>query len=227
MCDNIIVESVNKAIKYQKKFCSRSCGASYSNKIRVFKPEWKLKISDTLKQRYKNNGAWGNIRLKTDYKCIMCNININYRRKTCSKECLLKFKKQNPPLKRPGGYRKGSGRGKHGWYDGIYFDSTYELAYYIYCKNNNIDIKRCNEKYQYKNTKGEKRFYYPDFRVNGELVEIKGFLTPDVALKIKAVSEPVQLLMKKELNNVFKFVESKTNLKIKNLYQLYSDPTEG
>ena len=84
-CDSIITESAKKAKKYQKRFCSRSCGASHSNKIRDFKPEWRIKISDALKQRFKSSGAWGNIRSKVIYKCTVCNTNITYRRKTCSK----------------------------------------------------------------------------------------------------------------------------------------------
>ena len=125
----------------------------------------------------------------------------------------------------PGGYRKGSGRGKHGWYDGMHFDSTYELAYYIYCKLHNLDIKRCTDRYGYINTKGESRTYYPDFRVNGEIVEVKGYYTPDVALKIQAVNEPVKLLLPDNLKEVFAFVESYTGLRVEKLYKLYNSPT--
>lgn len=41
-----------------------------------------------------------------------------------------------------GGYRKGSGVGKSGWYNGIYCDSSWELAYVIYHIDNNLPIIR-------------------------------------------------------------------------------------
>ena len=90
----------------------------------------------------------------------------------CSNDCILQYRKLNPPINGSGGYRKGSGRGKHGWYDNIHFDSTYELAFYIFCKNKNIEIKRCEDTFEYINIDGNKRIYHPDFRVNGKITEI-------------------------------------------------------
>jgi predicted nucleic acid-binding Zn ribbon protein len=219
-CNNVFQESKFN-VKKQKKFCSRSCGASFNNKIRKMNPSWKNKISNTLKNRFIKNGSWGNIKEKKKYYCLTCNSPISYKRKTCSSECLLKFKKLNPPINGSGGYRKGSGRGKHGWYDNIYFDSTYELAFYIYCKNKNIEIKRCEDTFEYINIDGNKRIYHPDFRVNGKITEIKGYYTPNVDLKIKSVNEPIDIFYKENLKEIFQFVETYTNLKIKNLYKLY------
>lgn len=45
-----------------------------------------------------------------------------------------------------GGYNPGSGRGKKGWYKGFFCDSSWGLAYIIYCLDHNIDIKRNMEK---------------------------------------------------------------------------------
>jgi hypothetical protein len=41
-----------------------------------------------------------------------------------------------------GGYVKGSGRGKKGWYKGIFCDSSWELAFVIFCLETNKKIKR-------------------------------------------------------------------------------------
>ena len=87
--------------------------------------------------------------------------------------------------------------------------------------NKNIEIKRSKDVFQYINKKGEKRKYYPDFRINGKLTEIKGYYSPEVDLKLKSVNEPIDILYKKDLKEIFKFVENKTGLKIKNLYKLY------
>ena len=58
-------------------------------------------------------------------------------------------------------------------YDGKQFDSSWELAMYIYAKDNNEDIERepCKLEYTYNN---KTYYYYPDFKYKGELIEIKG-----------------------------------------------------
>lgn len=58
-------------------------------------------------------------------------------------------------------------------YDGIKFDSSWELIFYIYQIDHNNTISRCDKKLEYE-YKGEKHFYFPDFDVNGKLYEIKG-----------------------------------------------------
>lgn len=125
------------------------------------------------------------------------------------------------------GYRKGSGYGKHGWYNGIYCDSTYELAYLIYCLDHNIDIKRCDKSFEYK-LNNKKHKYYPDFIVNGIIIEIKGFDRGDVSIKMESVGKiPYKLLY---LNDLIPFMEyvAKTynkhfNNKNNNFYELYDN----
>lgn len=50
------------------------------------------------------------------------------------------------------------------------FDSSWEVAYWIWCKNNKKDIKRNTKKYKLPSG----RYIIPDFIVDGRLVEIKG-----------------------------------------------------
>lgn len=76
-----------------------------------------------------------------------------------------------------GGYRKGSGRGKSGWYKGIYCDSSWELAFIIYHIDKNIPIIRCKEKRTYL-FENKTYNYFPDFVVDNLVYEIKGFKTP-------------------------------------------------
>lgn len=59
------------------------------------------------------------------------------------------------------------------FYDNTYFDSSWELYYYIYMKDRGYNIKR--------NTRGleyfigdNKHLYFPDFDIDGQLIEIKG-----------------------------------------------------
>ena len=58
-------------------------------------------------------------------------------------------------------------------YNNLKFDSSWELAFYIYCidKGKNIVRETCSFTYNYNGTDYS---YFPDFRVNGALVEIKG-----------------------------------------------------
>ena len=66
-------------------------------------------------------------------------------------------------------------------YDGKFFSSAPEIAYYIWLKDNNIDFTyqpKCDIYYEFN---GKKHKYFPDFLVEGRLVELKGdqFLKED------------------------------------------------
>ena len=58
-------------------------------------------------------------------------------------------------------------------YYGVLFDSSWELAVWIYCIDHNIPIVRSPFIYEYDDN-GKVRNYYLDFWINGELIEIKG-----------------------------------------------------
>lgn len=66
------------------------------------------------------------------------------------------------------------GRCHYGTYKGFHCDSSYELAFVVYCLEHNIDIVRNKTgfKYQYNN---QEHLYYPDFIVNNEYIEIKNY----------------------------------------------------
>jgi len=54
-----------------------------------------------------------------------------------------------------------------------YFDSSWELAVWIWAKENNFEIKREPVEINYE-FGGESHSYFPDFEINGKLIEIKG-----------------------------------------------------
>ena len=59
-------------------------------------------------------------------------------------------------------------------YDGKHFDSKYEIAYYVWLKDNGIDFEyQPNISFEYEYN-GQMHKYFPDFRVNDNFVEIKG-----------------------------------------------------
>ena len=59
------------------------------------------------------------------------------------------------------------------FYMGTNFDSSWELAFWIFNIDNGNSIKRCDKSFEYFYN-NEKHTYTPDFEVNGKLYEIKG-----------------------------------------------------
>lgn len=97
---------------------------------------------------------------------------------TPEKEIARKRKIAESMKKNPlaGGRRIGSGRGKKGWYKGIYCDSSWELAYLVYYLDHGKNIKRCKEHREYI-FNNEKHIYIPDFVTDEGIIEIKGYKT--------------------------------------------------
>lgn len=96
-----------------------------------------------------------------------------------------------------GGYRPGSGRGKKGWYKGIQCDSSWELAFVLWCELRDRPVKRATKIFQYR-YKGKLREYHPDFRYKTadgawKYLEIKGYISEQWLAKKAAF--PKELLV--------------------------------
>lgn len=219
----------------KKKFCSRRC----SNLNRSPRTEQsKQKTSNTIKTRIQKEGKWGAMAhkhilnyTKNKQICPICNKEFevhkyNKTRIYCSKKCYNNDIGKQFVKYSSGGYRKGSGRGKSGYYKGFWCDSTYELAYLIYCLDHKIDIQRNKQGYKY-SWHGKQLTYYPDFIVEGNLVEIKGYDTSQVRAKLNAVNQNIEVLFKEDLVDIFNYVaktyNKKWNFSNNNFYELY-DP---
>lgn len=59
-------------------------------------------------------------------------------------------------------------------FDNNLFDSSWELAYYIWLKDKGISFEYHTQKIEYIGDDGKNHTYFPDFIVNGKIVEIKG-----------------------------------------------------
>jgi len=119
-----------------------------------------------------------------------------------------------------GGYRKGSGRSKKGYYKGIYCGSTYELCWVIHALDHNVKFDRfegCLEKDGIR--------YFPDFLLDDRktIIETKGYESSQTVDKKTRVAEHfgyiVKVLRKDDLEYAFSYVESKYNTK--KFYELY------
>ena len=116
-----------------------------------------------------------------------------------------------------GGKRQGSGRGKKGWYKGIFCDSSWELAYVVYCIDHQIPIRRCEEKRIYE-WNGIQHVYIPDFVINDStIIEIKGYNTKQWQIK-QQQNPDVIVLYEKEMKEYIDYVVEKYG---KNYLQLY------
>ena len=90
-------------------------------------------------------------------------ISKQHARETCMKKYGVSH-----PMKTPEGFKKVAW--KNIFYDNEYFDSSWELAYWIWCKNHKLSIARNHQGFLLSNGS----YFYPDFIVDGNLVEIKG-----------------------------------------------------
>lgn len=123
--------------------------------------------------------------------------------------------------KKVGGYRQGSGRSIHGYYDGIYFASTYELAYYIHETDQGREIVRFTG---YIQSQDGSLTYYPDFFVDGEIIEIKGYWTPSVDAKTQLAKDHgyrIRVLYLEDLKHMIEYVKTKQG--VKRLEDVYTD----
>jgi hypothetical protein len=185
-------------------YCSLECRNS-----RVFSEESKeKKRNSNLNQIPWNKGK--NLKWIKSI-CLECGNEINHRKSTPKKyhsDCWLKTS---------GGYRKGSGVGKSGWYKGYWCDSSYELAWVIYNIDYGHSFIRNKKTYEYI-WENKKRKYVPDFIKNDEIIEIKGFVNNHTQVKLDSVPN-LKILFRKDLNIEFDYVENKYGKDFIKLYE--------
>ena len=146
---------------YNCKYCGKECknANSLSNHQRLCKLNPNPKLNSPLAHKRKGTPSWSK-GLTKETNIILANkakrISNKYKngelvshqkgksRTAEEKQKISDTMKSNP---KAGGLRLGSGRGKKGWYNGFFCDSTYELVYVIYNLDNNIYFKRSKLKY--------------------------------------------------------------------------------
>lgn len=202
-CNKYIKTSIDKHIKccdgtgprrltHPKKFTKEQF--SELSKKRWLDPIYRNKVIDTLK--------------KTSTKTKSKEIE-EERRKKLSEHA----KKNNY-----GGYIKGSGRGKSGWYKNYWCDSSWELAFVIYNLEHNIEFKRNNEKFEYL-WKDEKHMWIPDFIIDEIYYEIKGYWTEQCQSKFDSFKKPLKILYQKEMKDIINYVTIKYGKDYIKLYE--------
>lgn len=207
---------------HTNKYKCKYCGKEYSYKG-IYTHIWRTHgdgvTHSTKSTKQRTRIAWN--------KGLTCDTDIRVRKNTetliskFKSGCVvphLKGKKHKPETiqklkQNAGGVRKGAGRGKSGWYNGYWCDSTWELAWVIYHLDHNISFIRNTTSFSYE-WKNQMHLYYPDFVYDdGTLIEIKGYITDHTKAKFNSVKSPyiLKILTKHEIQPYLDYVTKKYN----------------
>lgn len=120
-------------------------------------------------------------------------------------------------------------------YENIYFDSSWELLFWIYHQDNSSNIERNNSFFfNYKDNNGKEHKYFPDFKLNNQWIEIKGsqffnkegnaiksFEGEDWTSKYQCIIDNnVKLIFGEDLKDIFKYCAEKISKgSMKNLWR--------
>lgn len=224
-----VQEDEQKFPKKEKYYCSRSCANT-----RHHTKETKDKISDNVKKSDKFINGMTKLFGRKPHEtktsiCLMCGNEFEQKqyvsngktrytyRKLCSDECRRKYvslKNKNVT----GGFREGSVKNyKSGWYKNIHCDSSWELAFVIYCVEHNMSIQRCKSIRYYIDKNGKIREFHPDFVVDGIVYEIKGLQDCNSEEK-KSFNSDIKFLYKNDMKPYIDYVTRKYGENFISLY---------
>ena len=161
----------------------------------------------------KNNGGWNkgktistDVRVKTNSTKAREGY-VKYLAGLSHDEKLSKFNCPKINKSKMGGLRKGAGRGNSGWYKGYWCDSSWELAWVMYHIDSQIEFTRNTAPYKY--IFNDRTFnFFPDFIIDGQLIEIKGYLDDKNRAKIQSVSG-LKLILKEDIKPYIEYAERK------------------
>ena len=189
-------------LKKDRYFCSRKCSNVYASNVNKDQRLKKLSLSMTGNPKVIEASKKAGLVMKkiseskkVDVECLYCKESIKNasQKRKYHKECWTKIS---------GGIRKGSSRGKSGWYKGYWCDSSYELAYVIYNIDHNIVFERNLEGFEYE-FKDKIRKFYPDFISEGSYVEIKNFRSEETDAKISQFPHQINIFYKEHVLEIF------------------------
>lgn len=198
------------------RFCSRSC----ANK-QTHNQETKEKIKNSINEFYKDHPER---LIKLIIKiCPICKQSFKtFSAIYCSAKCHHQDQKNGFKYSKKssngGGYRLGSGRGKSGWYKGIFCNSSYELAWVIYHLDNNVIFQRNQQGFNYV-FENKQYKYYPDFIVDDTYIEVKGFKQIRDNYKWNQFPYKLKVVSDEEIKVILDYVRSKYGIHFEELYE--------
>jgi hypothetical protein len=208
--------------KRKNKFCSRICSGKTTNLGKAKSKEYREKMSQIMREKFKNGELLTVFKTleKTKRICKLCQKEfklpcITSKRKFCSRKCA----DIGHDKSKSGGYRKGSGRGKKGWYKGYWCDSSWELAWVIYSLDNGLKFTRNAQGFEYMFNETV-HIYYPDYLMeDGTYIEIKGYTTAQWEAKKNNFNGKIKIFDKVEMIPILKYVKEKYGFDFIKLYE--------
>ena len=209
--------------KRRNRFCCSSCMATFTQKDggnKQWNEEEKKKLSDTMKKKYSSGELTVLKKQHTQKVCEFCKNKFSVppskiSQRFCSKLCC------NTGLDRSknGGYRTLAGKGKMGWYKGIYCNSSWELAWVVYSLEHNVKFKRNTLGFEYI-FNGKTYKYYPDFNVGEHsYVEVKGWNSPKWEAKKQQFKYNLEIIGRDEMKKYLAYVIDKYGKNFTDLYE--------
>lgn len=187
------------------KFCGCSCSATYINTGRKQSKETKRKIrasvSDYLNTRSKRVRKLTSEKIRAGVikslrsrgiqgpqpkVCGSCGKTFTRNAVFCSNECYRIYAQKRALA----AIHTGSGR--KGYRNGIWCQSSYELAFVVWFEDQGKVVERSSITLDY-TWKGKHHKYRPDFLVEGVTYEIKGYIDQLAKAKIKVGKKHIEL----------------------------------
>lgn len=211
------VEKGGKAFRKNPHLKCKSCYmlSKYGVTTNIARSECREKSKKTIIEKYGSYENYTKIRIENSKKAVKEKYGVenNFQRQDVKDKIheKLDYKKMREKTNQTNIERYGTpvtGKITH-IYKGVVFDSSWELAFWIWCEDNGKSIKRNLNPIFSKS--GKK--YYPDFVVDGKLYEIKGdFLTKQDGYEDKLeafIVNHVEVLMSKEIQPILKYIYKK------------------
>lgn len=168
---------------------------------------------DKLNIIHTNRKAWNKgLTKETDDRVKKCGITLSNRFKSGEVIPHMTGKHHTDATKQKlkinGGYRKGSGFGKSGRYKGHWCDSSWELAYVIYNIEHGIKFERNTKSFAYI-FEGNVCKYIPDYIMDDEYIEIKGYENKKWKCKLSQFPHKLKVLKKNDMLPILEYVIKK------------------
>ena len=156
------------------------------------------KYSITLKQLIEDKGSIGYCGRKG-----ACNSMASVEtRKKLSKSMRNVYAKKEP--------RTHQYKTKSGYYKNIWCDSSWELAYLVYCLDHNFDISRTNDRFSY-TYRDRVHSYFPDFYREDldTYIEIKGYITDKDKSKFLQFPKNLEIIDSSKITEYYDYAVTK------------------
>lgn len=217
-CGNTMTEKFGSG-----RFCSQVCANSHSKS-----EEERKRISDSVRQSISTKGITEhNISeyMQSPKRCPICNTVIPYEKRensTCSVLCGNKLQsiKMTDKIEQGITHTNVRHKYKYGTYKGYECDSSWELAFIMYCLDHNVNVTRNRNKSFVYTYKGKEHRFFPDFIIDNVFYEIKNYPSELTDAKFNAASKEVSIRIL-YWNDIKKYVRYCEDTYGKEYFKLY------